>query len=184
MSAGEKVRIDIEAFWAPEDLMPHDLSVVVQAEKSPVNIIVEHDHESGHFPNYKINPDVKIRPLDNSDKFDDEASEEEKVPDEEEAVDDQIPNVPSFIQSDGAALEDSFRYLPGDNTVSATVKLLDEFTFQQDTEITIDGRAFEFNTTLFFDGSTFKATTTYLGLEYRWNQAVGIDKDIKAVRGY
>lgn len=44
MSAGEKFNIDVKAMWSDEDLMPHDFSVVVWAEKSPVKMVIAHGH--------------------------------------------------------------------------------------------------------------------------------------------
>ena len=46
MQAGEKLKVQVEAYWAPEDLLRRDLSVVVHAEKSPVKMTIEHDHKS------------------------------------------------------------------------------------------------------------------------------------------
>jgi len=66
MQAGEKLNIEVEVKWAPEDLLPHDFSVVVQAEKSPVTMTIKHDHQSEQFPNFKLSENVKLIGLDGS----------------------------------------------------------------------------------------------------------------------
>jgi hypothetical protein len=38
MKAGEKLDTNLQVYWSDSDLMPHDFSIVVQAEKSPVKI--------------------------------------------------------------------------------------------------------------------------------------------------
>ena len=66
MQAGEKLDIRVEAKWSQEDLLPHDFSIVVFAEKSPVVMSVDHDHDGEHFPNFKLSPNVIVKGLDGS----------------------------------------------------------------------------------------------------------------------
>ena len=58
MKAGETLGATLKAFWSATDLTAHDLSIVVQAEKSPVTIKMEHDHESSSFPNFTLSENV------------------------------------------------------------------------------------------------------------------------------
>jgi|Transcript_31737 hypothetical protein len=58
MKAGEKLRAVYEIYFAPDDLMPHDFSVVVQAEKSAVKIYMDNSRESEVFPTYKLSENV------------------------------------------------------------------------------------------------------------------------------
>ena len=58
MTAGEKLRAKLEVYWNPSDLMPHDFSVVVLAEQSPVRIVLDDHRESEHFPTYTLSENV------------------------------------------------------------------------------------------------------------------------------
>ena len=63
MAAGDTVKLEMYAYWAPEDLLQHDFSIVVWAEKSPVTMTATHDHPSVGFPNYKLSENVIIYDL-------------------------------------------------------------------------------------------------------------------------
>ena len=66
---------DLEVNFDKNDLRAHDISVVVQAEKSAVKIIMTHDKEEAHFPNYSLSKNAKIRPMkrrENKDTLDSE----------------------------------------------------------------------------------------------------------------
>ena len=89
MNAGFPYEINLEMYWAPEDLLPHDYSVVIWAEKSKVSMTVDHDHESENFPNYKLSSDVTLIGLDGEPIIDGSGSGQD------ETVDDgfDLPNI-------------------------------------------------------------------------------------------
>lgn len=121
MKAGETLGATLQAFWAATDLTAHDLSVVVQAEKSPVTIQMEHDHESSSFPNFTLSDSVKIEPMRKRDRSggdeekdpeeeEKDPEEEEKVPEEEEKEEDTSPVFdPSIFHLYTESTEDVFR---------------------------------------------------------------------------
>ena len=57
MKAGEKLNLQVEAFWDKRDLVPHDFSIVVWSDgDKPVNMTGVYHNQNGHssqsFPNY------------------------------------------------------------------------------------------------------------------------------------
>ena len=52
MSAGETLGAYIDLYFDENDLRAHDISIVVQAEKSPVKINIEGEEKSEEFPQY------------------------------------------------------------------------------------------------------------------------------------
>ena len=84
VKAGDKFDMRVEAYWAPQDLVPHDYSVVVWATVAHVTLTVEHGQQSEHFPNYKLSDNVTLygrdgRVITSSDSVKEEEKDEEPI---------------------------------------------------------------------------------------------------------
>ena len=60
VKAGETIEVSASVFWGDEDLMPHDFSIVVWAEKSPVELEANRAEENEHFPVYYQDDSAKV----------------------------------------------------------------------------------------------------------------------------
>ena len=88
MSAGENLEATLDVYFDENDLRAHDISIVVQAEKSPVKISIPGKDKGEGFPQYKLSPDVTIKPMRNREHS--PAFEPDLLPDQDDtAADDQ-----------------------------------------------------------------------------------------------
>ena len=136
MEAGESLGLLLQAYWSPEDLLPHDFSIVVWAEKSPVAMNVRaHNHQSKSFPNYKLSDNVIIYDL-NDEPIDRNISiggdteggdvEDDKTEDEMDTFE-----LPYSSTSIDAIFNDHFRYaLEKGNTVDTSIEAIGSDTFR------------------------------------------------------
>ncbi len=86
MSAGQTLGASLQVYFDENDLRAHDISIVVQAEKSPIKISVEGAEKSEEFPQYKLSPDVTIKPMRNREH--DDGTEPDPLPDDDDKADD------------------------------------------------------------------------------------------------
>ena len=131
MSAGEKLRAQLQAYWSDGDLMPHDFSVVVLAEKSPVRIVLDDQRESESFPTYRLSENVtrlsgeKIE--DDSDQKDggndggDNGHPDNWAECDPDALDDDCFDNPHVNVSADEHLAEAFQYEGGPNYIRSDI---------------------------------------------------------------
>ena len=111
--------------------MPHDYSVVVWAEKSPVQIEANHQHNSETFPNYKMSDNVTLYGLDGEIIGKDTSASEDL-------------GLPVLYKSQDETFEHGYQYKAGQNWIQTDLTAMDEKNLSHVTSISVDGTPFEF----------------------------------------
>lgn len=145
----ETLKVYVSMIWHEEDLMPHDYSVVVWAEKSPVQIESSHDHDSQTFPNFQLSDSVTLYGLD--------GKIIESVDDTSDAL-----GLPILFESQDEVFEHGFQFRKGQYWVQTGIEAADEMTLSHQTSIKIDGKSFPFSGTVTLERkSKFEAIYTF-----------------------
>lgn len=144
MSAGETLRASFIVDFDEKDLRPHDASIVVQAEKSPVKITIE-GKESQKFPQYKLSPDVTIYPM---------KKHEVVYPDGFKDS-----SLPVIGESWAEQLRQSFQFATGHNHFSCKTSAISDTKISQEIYLQDDSEVIEV-------GVTIEYTDTSIIVEY------------------
>ena len=154
MQAGEEVEITVRAYWAPEDLMPHDFSIVAWSEKEYLTL--EHvsgdQKESTNFPTFEADPAVELPK-----EFPPWESDRTALPEREYFN----------LRTDEKKFIYSHYYSEGTFIKMHEIEVIDDNTFRSVIAITDlrsnEDKSYVHTADIFYDGTTVKVTEQITG---------------------